>query len=242
MMRTWVEVGGLPQLPPVYVEARPTNLLSHSAHFVIIISIISFVNIINTIIILSSPSWTTIFTSALIDLSSSSFSLIDESHIKWTRDTGGSRRESFPIQGEKGKIGCCTWETELLAILCHTDCRHSEILQLWISLKYQHFWASLKYCQSEYPQKSLTIPKAHLCTSPPLNMYVLKDTFYVPVTFLPRSASRLVRSLVRPPPVKQALCKMSVWFISSLNYTLIGLLSDRSVDPIQVEQALYHTT
>ena len=216
MMRTWVEVGGLPQLPPVYVEARPTNLLSHSAHFVIIIIVISFVNIINAIIILSSPSWTTIFTSAFIDLSSSSFSLIDESHIKWTRDTGGSRRESFPIQGEKGKIGCCTWETELLAILCHTDCRHSEILQLWISLKYQHFWASLKYCQSEYPQKSLTIPKAHLCTSPPLNMYVLKDTFYVPVTFLPRSASRLVRSLVRPPPVKQAVCKMSVWFISSL--------------------------
>ena len=71
---------------------------------------------------------------------------------------------------------------------------------------------------------------------------MLKDTFYVPVTFLPRSASRLVRSLVRPPPVKQAVCKMSVWFISSLNYTLIGLLSDRSVDPIPVEQALYHTT
>ena len=174
MMRTWVEVGGLPQLPPVYVEARPTNLLSHSAHFVIIIIIISFVNIINTIIILSSPSWTTIFTSALIDLSSSSFSLIDESHIKWTRDTGGSRRESFPIQGEKGKIGYCTWDTELLAILCHTDCRHSEILQLWISLKYQHFWASLKYCQSEYPQS----PK-HTSAPPPLSTCMCLRTLFM---------------------------------------------------------------
>ena len=115
----------------------------------------------------------------------------------------------FWFKKKKRKVGCSTCDTELLAILRRTNCRHSEILQLWISLKYQHFWASLKYCQLKHPQKSLTIPKAHLHL-PPLNMYVLYDTFHVPVTFLPHSASPLVRPAVRPPPVKQALCKMSV--------------------------------
>ena len=94
----------------------------------------------------------------------------------------GSCGGFFWFKENKRRSGCSTCETELLAILRRTNCRHSEILQLWISLKYQHFWASLKYCHLKRPQNRLTIPKAKLlllptCAGCPLRQFSCRRHF-----------------------------------------------------------------